>query len=210
MSSGRSASRRQPSRRGRAGSFSRRRVALSTARLGERPRSGPPGPELLLWRAQAGRRRAHSGLGLPSAIARPSNIYGPRQTAGLEGAVIAAFVAQAADGVLTIDGDGRQTRDFIHVRDVTDALWRLGQLDAAGGTWNVASGRRTSVRSLAETIERTSGRPMQRTYGPRREGDVMHSVLSSRHMHTALGWRPVVPLAEGIQELLTAAGIFPL
>jgi UDP-glucose 4-epimerase len=148
-------------------------------------------------------------IGLPSAIARPSNIYGPRQTAGLEGAVIAAFVAQAAGGRLRIDGDGRQSRDFVHVRDVTDALWRLGQLDAAGGTWNVASGRRTSVRSLAETIERASGWPIERSYGPRREGDVMHSVLSSRHLRTALGWRPVVPLTEGIRELLAAAAGSP-
>jgi UDP-glucose 4-epimerase len=145
-------------------------------------------------------------IGLPSAIARPSNIYGPRQTAGLEGAVIAAFVAQAADGVLTIDGDGRQTRDFIHVRDVTDALWRLGQLEAPErGTWNVASGRRTSVRSLADTIERATGRPMQRAYGPRRDGDVMDSALSARHLRAGLGWKPVVPLAEGIRELLAAA-----
>ena len=147
-------------------------------------------------------------IGLPSAIARPSNIYGPRQAAGLEGAVIAAFVAQAADGVLTIDGDGRQTRDFIHVRDVTDALWRLGQLEAPeGGTWNVASGRRTSVCSLADTIERATGRPMQRAYGPRREGDVMDSVLSSRYLRTGLGWKPVVPLAEGIRDLLTATTV---
>jgi UDP-glucose 4-epimerase len=148
-------------------------------------------------------------IGLPSAIVRPSNIYGPRQTAGLEGAVIAAFVAQAADGLLRIDGDGRQTRDFIHVRDVADALWRLGQPEQPVGIWNVASGRRTSVRSLAEKVERGSGRPMQRVYGPRREGDVMHSALSSRQLRTATGWQPVVRLTDGIRELLAAVGESP-
>jgi UDP-glucose 4-epimerase len=149
-------------------------------------------------------------IGLPCAIARPSNIYGPRQAAGLEGAVIAAFVAQAADGVLRIDGDGRQTRDFVHVRDVTDALWRLGQLDAPAGTWNIAAGRRTSVRSLALMVERASGRSVRCIHGPRREGDVMHSALSSARLRTALGWQPAVPLAEGLRELLAAsAGIAP-
>ncbi len=96
-------------------------------------------------------------IGLPSAIVRPSNIYGPRQTAGLEGAVIAAFVAQAADGLLRIDGDGRQTRDFIHVRDVTDALWRLGQLDARGRDLERRLGS-TDVGSFAGGDDRASKR----------------------------------------------------
>ena len=109
--------------------------------------------------------------GLPYAIARPSNIYGPRQASGLEGAVVAAFVGQALAGqALTIDGDGLQTRDFVHVRDVVDALVRLGDVDGPVGTWNVAVGRRTSIEALANAVERAVGVQLGRdpSPGPRR------------------------------------------
>ena len=99
---------RRPAAADAAGSSSPRRAAPSTARRGERRRADAPAPTLVLRRAQAGGGRARRGLG--PAIARslrPSNIYGPRQAAGLEGAVIAAFVAQALEAAPDIDGDGR-------------------------------------------------------------------------------------------------------
>ena len=139
--------------------------------------------------------------GLSHAIARPSNIYGPRQSSGLEGAVVAAFVAQAvARQALTIDGDGRQTRDFIHVRDVVSALVRLGDVAGPVGTWNVAFGRRTSIEVLARAVERAVGEPLGRIHRPGRPGDVRHSALSSARLRQ-LGWRPSTPLSRGIREL---------
>ena len=96
--------------------------------------------------------------GLPYAIARPSNIYGPRQAAGLEGAVVAAFIDQALrDATLQIHGNGSQTRDFIHVADVVEALWRLGRPEAQSGTWNVAAGRRITISGLAISLSAPSG-----------------------------------------------------
>jgi nucleoside-diphosphate-sugar epimerase len=144
--------------------------------------------------------------GLPSAVARPSNIYGPRQSAGLEGAVVAAFVNQAREGRLSIHGDGSQTRDFVHVRDVTDALWRLGRQSAPTGIWNVAAGRRTAIMELADAIERACGGTLGRTHGPRRPGDVTSSVISGRRLRE-LGWRPEVTLEAGIAELLQEASL---
>ncbi|HYK95029.1 MAG TPA: NAD-dependent epimerase/dehydratase family protein [Candidatus Dormibacteraeota bacterium] len=140
--------------------------------------------------------------GLPYAIARPTNIYGPRQASGLEGAVVAAFVKQGlARQALTIDGDGRQTRDFVHVRDVVDALVRLGDTTGPVGTWNVASGRRTSIEDLAGVVERGVGVELGRVRRPTRLGDVRHSSASALRLRT-LGWRPTVSLAGGIRELL--------
>ena len=140
--------------------------------------------------------------GLPYAIARPSNIYGPRQRAGLEGAVVATFVELARRGApLTIDGDGAQTRDLVHVRDVVDALCRLGLDNAGSGIWNVASGRRISVASLANRIERVAGVPLGRVWRPVRAGDVRHSAMSPARLR-ALGWSPSVGLTDGIRELL--------
>jgi UDP-glucose 4-epimerase len=139
--------------------------------------------------------------GLPYAIARPSNIYGPRQSAGLEGAVVAAFLGQSRGGALHIHGDGSQTRDFVHVRDVVDALWRLADPAAPIGIWNVASGRPVTVARLARIVERAVGRPLERVFGPRRPGDVTHSAMSPAGLR-AIGWAPATGLPDGIAELV--------
>lgn len=142
--------------------------------------------------------------GLPYAIARPSNIYGRSQSSGLEGAVVATLVRQAlASEPLTIDGDGLQTRDFVHVVDVVDALVRLGETSGPVGTWNVASSRRTSILALAEVIERAVAMELGRIHRPMRPGDVRHSAASAARMRL-LGWRPSVPLARGIRDLVVA------
>ena len=144
--------------------------------------------------------------GLSYAIARPSNIYGPRQTAGLEGAVVAAFIDQALrDGSLQIHGDGSQTRDFVHVADVVEALWRLSRADVPNGTWNVAAGRRVTIAGLADVVERTVGRPLGRVARPRRAADVTHSAISARRLR-GLGWRPSIGLPAGI-EVLVRTGV---
>lgn len=150
----------------------------------------------------------HIGLaGMPFAIARPSNVYGPRQSAGLEGAVVAAFLDQARRrGSLTIHGDGSQTRDFVHVRDVADALWRLGQAGSPSGIWNVASGRCIRILDLAAVVERLVGRPLGRQPGPRRPGDVTHSSISPRRLR-GLGWRPLIGLSAGVAELGALAAL---
>jgi UDP-glucose 4-epimerase len=140
--------------------------------------------------------------GMPYAIARPSNVYGPRQGAGLEGAVVAAFLDQAiSTGVLRIHGDGRQTRDFVHVDDVVAALLRLAEPDVPSGTWNVASGRSTTILDLAQTVERALGRPLEREFTAARAGDVRHSAVSASRLKT-IGWRPSIGVSSGIRRLV--------
>jgi UDP-glucose 4-epimerase len=148
----------------------------------------------------------HVGLaGIPWAVARPSNVYGPRQRAGLEGAVVAAFVEQAVKGgSLTIHGDGRQTRDFVHVRDAVEAVWTLGQVGSPGGVWNVASGQDIEVLHLADVVERSVGRPIGRDFVARRPGDVRCSAMSATRLRR-LGWRPITDLAVGMIELVDLA-----
>lgn len=145
--------------------------------------------------------------GIPYAIARPMNIYGPRQTAGLEGAVVAAFTRQARAGEpLTIHGDGLQTRDFVHVRDVADALLRMGDRSTPSGTWNIASGRSVTILQLAALVERAGGRELGRVHLPTRAGDVRSSRASSARLR-ALGWKPAVSLVRGIRELVSDLAI---
>ena len=139
---------------------------------------------------------------VPNVILRPSNVYGPRQRAGLEGAVVAGFIQQAVTGGrLALHGDGTQTRDFVHVRDVIEALWRLGQPGRPSGTWNVAVGKATTIIELAAIVEEACGHRLTREHGPRRPGDITHSAISARRLGT-LGWRPSVELPDGIAELL--------
>jgi UDP-glucose 4-epimerase len=143
--------------------------------------------------------------GLPHAILRPSNVYGPRQRGGLDGAVIAAFVGQAlGGGVIRIDGDGRQTRDFVHVQDVVEALRLAARPIIGDGTWNVATGSSVSIADLADLLETAIGRPLARVAAPRRPGDVIASALSPAAIRR-LGWRPTVVLADGLAELLRDA-----
>jgi UDP-glucose 4-epimerase len=142
--------------------------------------------------------------GVSYAIARPSNVYGPRQSAGLDGAVVVAFLDQALSvGELRIHGDGRQARDFVHVHDAVDALCRLADSGTAAGIWNVGVGRSVTVADLANLVEAAVGRPLLRTFSPRRAGDVTHSAMSAARLRT-LGWRPSVPLSSGIRGLVRA------
>jgi UDP-glucose 4-epimerase len=142
---------------------------------------------------------------LPHAILRPSNVYGPRQAGALEGAVVAAFIEQATrDGVIRIHGDGTQTRDFVHVRDVVEALCLVAHAAKGDGTWNVATGRSVSVAALADHVERALGQPMGRSFAPRRPGDVTASTISPAALRR-LGWRPRVGLDAGLAELVRDA-----
>lgn len=144
--------------------------------------------------------------GVPYQIARPANVYGPRQAAGLEGAVVAAFLDQSArDGGLVIHGDGRQTRDLVHVLDVVDAFVRLASTSTACRIWNVASDRSVTIRALAEIIEQGVGHPLRRSYSPRRPGDVRHSYMSATRLRQ-LGWSPTVDLEAGIRGLIGSGG----
>lgn len=139
--------------------------------------------------------------GIPYAIARPSNIYGPGQAAGGDGAVVAAFVAAILkSSPLVIHGDGTQCRDLLHVADLVSALLLLGACNESG-TWNVSSGVATSVLDLAQLLEQLAGRPLKITHGDRRPGDVNDSRLAGDRIRQ-LGWSPQMSLADGLRQAL--------
>lgn len=139
--------------------------------------------------------------GIPYAIARPSNIYGPGQPAGGEGAVIAAFVAAGlSSSPLAIHGDGTQRRDFLHVADLVAALMLLGE-HRHQGTWNVSYGADTSVLEVAGLIQGLVPLLMI-AHGGRRSGDVNASRLASESIRR-LGWTPHVSLSDGLRRLLS-------
>jgi UDP-glucose 4-epimerase len=129
---------------------------------------------------------------------RFANVYGPRQSASLEGGVVAIFLERMAAGQPTqIFGDGRQQRDFVHVEDVARAMLAAAGRD--GGTYNVASGAATSVLDLHEACRRVSGSKAEPDFAPPRQGDVVRSVLDPGLAERELGWRAEHDLDSGLR-----------
>ena len=141
------------------------------------------------------------GSGLSYAILRPSNVYGPRQQPGFDGAVVASFVdAIAAGRALRVDGDGEQVRDFVHVNDVVTALRLLAEAPVSG-TWNVSGGTAVSVNALVQLLGQAARRGLATVAAPARAGDVRTSRLDCSNLE-ARGWSPSVTLESGLRDLL--------
>ena len=130
---------------------------------------------------------------------RLANVYGPRQRTNGEGAVVATFAeAMAARQPVVIHGDGKQTRDFVYVTDVVDAV--VAALDTeVGGAVNIGTGIGTSVSSLFAILASISGYALQPSYGAARHGDIRHSVLDTMLARTQLGWGSRVSIEEGLR-----------
>jgi UDP-glucose 4-epimerase len=139
--------------------------------------------------------RLHGGQ---HTVLRYANVYGPRQVAGLEGAVVAIFFEQFRAGEpATIFGDGTQTRDFVHVFDIVAAT--LAALDAEG-LFNVGSGMETTIVELHDLCRRASGTEGEPVFAPERLGEIRRSVLDATRGAQGLGWRPKLSLEEGLRQ----------
>jgi UDP-glucose 4-epimerase len=140
-------------------------------------------------------RRLH---GLSVCALRLANVYGPRQDPLGEGGVIAIYchAARERQGV-RVFGDGRQTRDFVYVGDVTKAFIAASE-DGADGTYNIGTGQETTVLELVERLD------LEASFEPERPGEVRRSCLDPSAAQDALGWRAEVPLAAGLERTLRA------
>ena len=135
--------------------------------------------------------------GTRHVVLRFANVYGPRQDSGLEGGVVAIFLERLAAGESTaIFGDGEQTRDFVYVGDVVDALLAAAGRD--GGVFNVGTGEETSVNRLHELCRLVAGVDEPPLYEEARLGDARHSVLDVSLAERELGGRPRVSLEAGL------------
>ncbi|WP_273381250.1 NAD-dependent epimerase/dehydratase family protein [Symbiobacterium thermophilum] len=136
--------------------------------------------------------------GLSYTILRPANVYGPRQTSGGEGSVIPSFLERFTNGFdPVIHGDGRQTRDFVFVEDMAQAI--IAALTLGDGcTLNVGTGNAVSILDVWKTLASLVGWKRAPQFGPARAADIEHSVMDSRAAFRILGWRPTVDLPEGL------------
>ena len=140
--------------------------------------------------------------GLSYANARLANVYGSRQRSDLEGGVVAIFTQRLQNKQpILINGTGEQQRDLIYVADVVDSLLTMAKSDR-DGTWNVGTGRSTSILELLRALEDQLEPAVEVRHGPPRPGDVKNSRLEIRSIKDDLGWEPRYGLAEGISEML--------
>ncbi len=140
---------------------------------------------------------------------RYANVYGPRQDPHGEAGVVAIFIGALLQGKRPIVyGDGHQTRDFVHVRDVVRA--NVLALDllingrgiglSASHLVNIATGRETSVLKMLEMLTYILGRSGECQFEPPREGEIRRSVLDCRRAREVLNWKPTCSLEEGLRE----------
>ena len=130
---------------------------------------------------------------------RPANIYGPRQHGDGESAVVATWLRAMARGdPLYLDGDGRQTRDFLYVEDAVAAII-LAADRADGHTLELGGGYETSLVFLLEAMSGITdwrGRAGRR---PARPGDIRRSVVDPRPAEDRLGWKAQTDLRTGLR-----------
>ena len=135
---------------------------------------------------------------------RFANVYGPRQNGSSMRAVIPTFCrAILAGRPLVIHGDGSQTRDFIHVDDVAEAVWRVvTSSGAAEGPLVVSSGRATSVLDVARLLCAASAATTSLEFRPAAATDGTHSRPDGSATMQLLSWRPAVGLEDGLARTL--------
>ena len=143
--------------------------------------------------------------GVPSAALRLFNVYGPRQDpASPYTGVISIFADRLRSGKdITIHGDGSQTRDFIYVSDVCAAFIAAMRATVTGAaTFNVCTGRETSILHLAETLAKITGYDKPFAFGPSRAGDIPKSFGDNSKLKTNLVVTPSVDLTDGLSRLI--------
>jgi UDP-glucose 4-epimerase len=131
---------------------------------------------------------------------RLANVYGPRQDPAGEAGVIAIFTSRLLSGAsCLVNGDGEQTRDYVYVGDVADAIARAVASDVVGVA-NIGTGAETTVNELYRQLARLTDARRPAEHGPARPGEQRRSVLDATRAKSLLGWSPTTPLEQGLTQ----------
>jgi UDP-glucose 4-epimerase len=152
-------------------------------------------------------RAAAEVYGLASTGFRFFNVFGPGQDPfSPYSGVISRFADRLARGErVRIEGDGRQTRDFVYVADVVEGLVAASWHRLAGANvFNLCTASETSILELAEAMAKTFGRPLEVDFAPGRAGDVARSLGSRARFEETFTTPPLWSLAKGLEQLRLA------
>ncbi len=141
--------------------------------------------------------------GFRPVILRLFNVYGPKQSRAYAGVII-EFIRRVSRGESpVIFGDGEQTRDFVHVSDVVEAVMLSLRNEGVRGVFNIGSGEGVTINYLARLILKLMGREdLRPIYAPPRPGDIRHSIADISRARKELGFKPKLGLEVGIKELI--------
>mgnify|MGYP003471620007 FL=1 len=138
--------------------------------------------------------------GIQVVSLRYGNVYGPRQDPEGEAGVVAIFIRKMLNNEQPIiNGNGRQTRDFVFVDDVAEANLVAMRQDSQG-IYNVGTGIETSVNELFRILAGLTGSSCKEVHGPAKLGEQMRSVIDSSKLKQELGWEPEADLTKGLEK----------
>lgn len=142
-------------------------------------------------------RAFNDAYGLPYVTLRYMNVYGPRQEGGLVMAVTRRLLAGEAP---IIQGDGSQSFDFVHVRDVADANVHAMASDVSDDAFNVGSGGEASVREVTEKLVEITSANVEPRYDTSQRLLMMRRVGTNERAKERLGWEVSIGLDDGLRE----------
>lgn len=157
------------------------------------------------WAAEAYVKTWSLSSGIPHAVCRLGNVYGPRQSPHGEAGVVAIFAHHLYTGrAPKLFGHGKPTRDYVYVADVVGAL--LGAVGKSG-TYNIATGVETDVRTVWSELRKVADQSgtaaqaaqLEPELAELRPGELKQSCLDIGLAERELGWRPKVPIADGLR-----------
>ena len=154
------------------------------------------------WAAEAYVNTWSLSSGVPHAVCRLGNVYGPRQSPHGEAGVVAIFSEHLHTGKAPkMFGQGKPTRDYVYVGDVVAALIAA---NGKHGTFNVATGVETDVRTLWRVLREAAGSDIEPQLADLRPGELQRSCLDSSLAQRELGWRAEVPIEAGLRQTYAA------
>jgi len=141
-------------------------------------------------------------LNLPVTALRYFNVYGPRQNPNSAyAAAISIFAQRLVNGEpITIYGDGKQSRDFIFVKDVVRANLQAAESDSAGEVFNICTGHETTLLDLLEELSEVSPHQPEVRFEAPRPGDIYRSQGNPEKAASALGFHAGISLANGLAQ----------
>jgi UDP-glucose 4-epimerase len=154
------------------------------------------------WAAEAYVNTWSLSSGVPHAVCRLGNVYGPRQSPHGEAGVVAIFSDHLRTGkVPKMFGHGKPTRDYVYVEDVVSALIAA---NGTAGTFNVATGVETDVATLWSVLREAAGSDIEPELADLRPGELRRSCLDTSLAARELGWRATVEIGDGLRRTFAA------
>lgn len=138
--------------------------------------------------------------GLSYVALRYANVYGPRQNPRGEAGVVAIFCDRILNSKqAVINGDGKQTRDFVYVKDVVHANILASDFQG-NGIFNIGTGEETTINDIFYTIKELLNSEIPEKHGPAQPGEQRRSVISPLKAFEKLSWQPQFSLKNGLKE----------